>query len=271
MNMPNLQKQRIIEYIKQGKRFDGRKFDEYRDINVEMGISKNAESSCSVKIGNTEVYAGIKMGLAEPYPDSPDQGTLMVSAELSPFASDEYELGPPKIGAIELARVVDRGLRESGVIDFKKLCIKEGEKVWQVFVDIQAINEDGNLMDVASLAALIALCNAKLPVYDEKEGKIEHKLSKESLPINKDAIAFNMTLHKIGGEIVVDPSREEEEVSDYRISIAISENKGKPLITAMQKGKESAVSLEEIEKVLKIVEDKWKEIFPKIKEYAIGK
>jgi len=58
-----LQKKRIIEYLKEGKRFDGRALDEFREIKVEMDISKNAESSCSLKLGKTEVYVGVKMAL----------------------------------------------------------------------------------------------------------------------------------------------------------------------------------------------------------------
>jgi len=269
--VPNLQRERIIEYLKSQKRFDGRGLKDYRDLKVEMGISKNAESSCSVKLGKTEVYAGVKLGFAEPYPDSQDEGTFMVSAELSPMASEGFDMGPPKIDAIELGRVIDRGIRESGLVDMKKLCIKEGEKVWQVFVDVVAINDDGNLLDVAALACIIALGNAKLPIYNEKENKIEHELSKDSLPLNKDALAFSMTFHKIGSEFVVDPTTEEELVSDYRLTIAIADNDGKPRITAMQKGKEGAISQEDMEKILKLAEDKWTEMFPKISKLVWGK
>lgn len=271
MKIPNLQKNRIIEYLKQGKRFDGRGLTEHREIVVETGISKNAEGSCSVKFGKTEVYCGVKLGIAEPYPDSQDQGTLMTTVELSPLASNDFELGPPRVNAIEMARIIDRGVRESGFIDFKKLCIKEGEKVWQVFIDIYPINDDGNLLDVAALAALIALGMAKMPVYNEKEEKIEHELSKNSLPLNKEAMAFNMTLHKINDEIIADASREEEEISDFRVSIAVADNKGEARITAIQKGKEDAIAEEEMEKILKIVEDKFKEMMPKINKFVWGK
>ena len=269
--MPTIQKQRIIEYLKEGKRFDGRQPEEFRDITVEMGLSKNAESSCSVKFGKTEVYVGVKLEVTEPYPDSPNKGNFMCSAELSPLASESFELGPPGINAIELGRVLDRGIRESGFIDFEKLCIKEGEKVWQVFLDIIAINDDGNLMDVAGLAGLIALAHAKLPVYNEETGKPEHELSDIDLPLNKEAMAFNMTIHSINGVLIVDPSVDEEELSDFRISMAIADNNGEPRITAMQKGKETAITEGEMEKILKLVEDKHKEMFPKISKLVWGK
>jgi len=270
--VPNLQKEKIIEYLKEGKRLDGRKPEEYRDIEVELGISKNAESSVRVRIGKTEVLAGVKMGIAVPYPDSPDQGTFMTTAELHPMASEDFERGRPGINAVELARVIDRGIRESGFIDFSKLCITEGEKVWQVFLDIFAINDDGNLLDVAGLAGLIAVGNAKLPVYNKEEDKIEHELSNEPLPLKKEALSFNMTIHKIGNSIIADVGKEEEAISDYRLSIAMGEDdKGKPRITAMQKGKDGSISDKDMENILNLAEDKWKELFPKIKEYVFGK
>ncbi|MGC9309748.1 MAG: exosome complex protein Rrp42, partial [Candidatus Nanoarchaeia archaeon] len=201
---------------------------------------------------------------------SPDEGTFMATAELGPLASEEFDLGPPKINAIELARVIDRGIRESGLVDMKKLCIKPGEKVWQVFVDIYAINDDGNLLDAAALAALIALGNARLPVYNEETGEIEHELTDKPLPLNKEALSFNMTFHKIGDAIVVDPSYEEEEVSEYRVSLAIGGDK-EPMITSIQKGKEGAIEQEDMDKIIDLGVEKWKEMFPKIKEYVWGK
>ena len=268
--IPNLQREKIVEYLSEGKRLDGRTSGEYRSIEVEEGISKNAESAVRVRVGKTEVLAGVKMAVVTPYPDSPSDGTFMTTAELHPMASHNFDIGKPGINAIELARVIDRGIRESGFIDFGKLCIVEGEKVWQVFVDIIALNDDGNLLDVAGLAALIALGRAKMPIYNSEEDKIEHEFSDEKLPLNKDAMSFNMTLHKIGSEIVADVSLEEEEISDYRLSIAVADNNGEARITAMQKGKAGAITADEMEKILNLVEDKWKELFPKVKEYVFG-
>ena len=266
--IPNLQKEKIKEYLAEDKRFDGRSSKDYREIVVEKGISPSAASSVRVKFGKTEVYAGVQMAITTPYPDSPDAGTFMTSAELHPMASQQFDVGRPGITAIELARVVDRGIRESGFIDFKKLCISEGEKVWQVFVDIVAINDDGNLLDVAGLAALIALGNAKMPIYDKEKCVVEHGFTKDSIPLCKEAISFNMTFHKISDKIVVDVNKEEEAISDFRLSIAVGYNEGEPRITAIQKGKAGAISAEDMQDILKLVEDKWLELFPKVKKYV---
>ena len=55
----NLEKQNhILHYLKNDTRFDGRKKDEYREIEVETGFIKTAEGSARVKIGNTEFESG---------------------------------------------------------------------------------------------------------------------------------------------------------------------------------------------------------------------
>jgi exosome complex component RRP42 len=265
----NIQRQRILEYLSEGKRFDGRGLLDLRNPEVEVGISMNAEGSCSVKMGKTQVYAGVKMSVAEPYPDNPDEGSLSTTLELAPMADEDFDLGPPKIGAIEMARVVDRGIRESGFIDFKKLCIKEGEKSWQVCLDLYAINNDGNLFDAASLAALIALTSAKLPIFNEEKGKPEHEFSDKGLPLNLEALSFCLTFHKIGKNFVLDPTREEEEIADYRLSVSIGDNNGEPRITALQKGEKGAIGMEDLKKIIELVEQKHKELYPKLRKLVI--
>lgn len=264
--MPTLQKEKIISLMNAGKRFDGRVPLDYREITIEKGVSNNAESCVSVKFGNTHVFCGVKLGVVEPYSDSPDEGTFMTSVELHPMASEGFDVGKPGIDSIELARVIDRGIRESGFIDFKGLCIESGKKVWQVFVDIVTVNDDGNLFDVAGFAALVALASAKLPVYNAEEGRIEHQLSDKPLPLNREAMSFNMTFYKIGDAIVLDPNEEEEAVADYRYCVAFGDFEGKPRVTALQKGRAGLISQDDLSIIFDYVEKEFSSFFPKIKK-----
>ena len=84
MEIADLTKKRIIEYLDEKKRFDKRKLLEYRNIKIRFGISKQAEGSASVRIGKTEVVAGVKLDIAEPYTDSPDKGSMIVTTGLLP-------------------------------------------------------------------------------------------------------------------------------------------------------------------------------------------
>lgn len=275
MEVSNLTKKRIKDYLEAGKRFDGRALLEHREINIETGVSNNAEGSARVNIGNTEVVAGIKLDVGEPYPDSEEKGTMMTTIELLPLSSEEFDYGPPKIDAIEIARIVDRGIRESEMIDFGKLCIKAGEKVWNVYIDIYSINNDGNLLDASCLAAISALLDAKMPKYDDKQEKVCYgELTAKKLPLTKN-IPLTFTFHKIGKSIILDPDKEEEEASEARLSIALSSDKKEVMINAMQKGNETELGEEEILKIIDLAEEKYKsmekEIMDKIEKNLKGK
>lgn len=245
----------IINLLNAGTRLDGRKLTDYREpITVEYGIIKTAEGSARVKIGETEVIVGVKLEVGEPYPDTPNEGTIIVGAELLPMSNPDFELGPPGIQAIELARVVDRGIRESKALDFKKLCIEEGAKIWMVIIDICPLNDAGNLFDASSLAALAALKDTKYPSFDGEKVDYKNKTNKK-LQLEKMPIA--VTIIKIGDKFIVDPDTEEENAIDSRLTVSSMED---GTLCAMQKGGDFPLAVEDISKMIDIGIEKGKEL-----------
>lgn len=248
-------KKHVVMLLELDKRLDGRKPLDYRKpIKVEYGFTKTAEGSAKVSIGDTEVIAGIKMEVGEPYPDKPDAGTIIVGAELLPLSNPNFESGPPGIQAIEIARIVDRGIRESKTIDFEKLCIKKGEKAWLVLIDIITLNDSGNLFDASALAAYAALQNTVFPKFDGEKidysERTTEKLELENIPLS-------VTVCKIGSKFMVDPTTEEEKVIDARLTVATIED---GTLCALQKGGESPLTSEEITKMVEIGIEKGKEL-----------
>ena len=222
----------IRDLISKGERIDGRALDEYRKIEIEANVvPAKAEGSALVRIGDTSVVAGVKVLVGEPYPDSPDKGVTMVTAEMSPIASPLFELGPPKEDAIELARIVDRGVRESETIDAKELCIEVGKKVYMVFADVYPLEYDGNLIDASSIAVNAALLTAKYPEMKMEDGKAVPTGEILKLPIKNMAIEH--TVSKIGDKLIIDPTLREEFVQDCRLTMAVDQ---KDNFTALQKG-----------------------------------
>ena len=124
--VPNLLRQEVARLAEQDARIDGRDRFEGRDFTLETDCLYNAEGSAKVTMGKTVVYAGVKFEIRTPWPDRPAEGSLMCGAELRPVAHRKYEPGPPSPQSIELGRVVDRGIRESGCIDMNSLCIIPG-------------------------------------------------------------------------------------------------------------------------------------------------
>jgi exosome complex component RRP42 len=254
--MSNEQKNYVLKSLKDGIRADGRQLLEYRKIEVESHISANAEGSARVKIGDTEVLVGVKLGVEKPYPDTPEEGGLMAGVELLPLSSPDFESGPPPVEAVEYSRLVDRAIREGHAFDNKKLCIKKGEKAWFVSIDVCPINAAGNLFDSTSLGALLALKNAKFPGYDEETGAIDYK-HPSTKPLPMHAAPINVTVFKIGDFFIIDPTDEEEKLSDARLTVAVLEDNK---ICAMQKGGETSLMDEDIIKMIDIAVEKSKDL-----------
>jgi exosome complex component RRP42 len=254
-----VRQKQIAQLISKGKRLDDRGLTDYREIKVEQGIIERAEGSARVLLGKTEVMVGTKIETGQPFPDTPNEGVLTVNAELVPLASPTFEPGPPDENSIELARIVDRGIRESKAIDLEKLCIEPGKKVFVVFVDVYVLNHDGNLIDASALAALAALLNTKMPNYEIEEGEVKIKPGYTQLPIRRHPITA--TFAKINDRLVVDPWLEEEQIMDARLSIAIDDEGN---ICAIQKGGSGYFSPKQVMEATKIAKEKIEEIRKKM-------
>ena len=256
--MSDNDKEHLLKFLNKKIRFDGRKFDQFRDVNIEYDISANAEGSAKIQIGETVVVAGVKMLVGAPFPDRPDEGAIMVNAELLPLSSPDFESGPPSIDAIELARVVDRGIRESKAVDLKKLCIKKGETCWIVSIDICTLNVAGNLFDASTLAAMAALTKAKFPKYED--GTVDYKEHTDK-GLDLEKVPIGVTVLKIGDALLVDPLNEEEIHLDARLTIPSTKD---GTICALQKGGSETLSLDDIKSMVELALKKSSELRKKL-------
>lgn len=229
----------IVRKLKDGVRVDGRKPDEFRNVVIQTGFIPRASGSAMVTLGRTKIVAGVKIESGEPFPDTPNQGVLTTNVEMLPMAFPTFEAGPPSEASIEIARVVDRGIRESKMIDIQKLVVEPGKKVWIVFIDIDVIDYDGNLIDACSLGAVSALLTAVVP---------GSTIGEKDFPLPVTCKPVSVTMVKIGDVLVADPDLEEEQISSARVTVTMSEDGH---IRAMQKGDSGSFSLEEIRKAIK--------------------
>ena len=246
-----VKQKRISDHLVEDKRLDGRGLLDYRDIKVDIGVIDKAEGSSLVSLGKTKVLVGVKIDTGIPYSDTPNSGVLTVNVELVPLASPSFEPGPPNEQSIELARVVDRGLRESKALDLEKLCIIPRKKVLIVFVDVYVLDHDGNLFDASALASIAALSSTKMKKLKVNEEEIEFLEETQPLPITNQPI--EVTLGKIDNKILVDPSLDEEHALECQITMAIGKE-GE--LCAIQKRGSSTFRKEEIFNAFDIARDK---------------
>ena len=240
-SVSNLMRGHMESLAKEGKRADGRGINEFRKVTIETGMLNTAEGSAMVELGNTKVLCGIKMLIGTPYGDSPGSGTMMTSTELAPLADQSFDPGPPREQSIELSRVVDRGIRESRMIDFEGLCIERGEKVWTVFIDLHILDNGGNLFDCCTLAAAAALSNAKIP-------NVQHGVADKDVDLPVTCWPISCTFGKLGDSVILDPTSDEEGVMSARFTVAHDENGN---LRAAQKGMNGAFTDAEIREAVK--------------------
>lgn len=250
----------IISNLKKEERIDDRELWEYRQFQLNSDIISSAEGSADVSLGDTRIITGLKYEVGEPFPDLPNEGVCTVMAELLPLASPLFERGPPDEQSIELARVVDRGIRHADCVQTKKLCIKENKAVYILFVDMYVINYAGNLIDAGGVSALATLISSHIPEgkWNEEKGETEWTgkyLTGETI-VNE--LPLVLTYGKIDDIIFLDPSLPEELVCDGKVSISVTEDK----ITSIQKSGATTFSIDEI----KILGNKSLEIGQKLRK-----
>ena len=249
-----IRKAQMVRLLAEGKRMDERAFDQPRKLTIETGLIQKANGSAKVTLGNTQVIAGVKIATGTPFPDTPDKGLLVVNAEILPLSSPYAEAGPPSEDAIELARVVDRGIRESEMVDLTKLCLIPGKSVVTIFVDCNVMNVDGNLFDATSYAVVSALRTAKMKKYVVKDEKAE--ATDQMIPVPVERTPVSVTMARIGEKMVVDPNTEEEAFMDMRITITTDDDGN---VCASQKGEASTISpsqvLEAVDMSIKLGKD----------------
>ncbi|XP_055941603.1 exosome complex component RRP45-like [Argiope bruennichi] len=205
----------ITSIILKNKRLDGRHLVDGRTLNIKF---LKEWGGCIVYLGNTVVLSQVTAEVTEPKASSPTEGALQVNFEVSPMSAPDVNLSRSSNEFVELQRSLERCIRDSKCIDLESLCIVAGIKVWTIKVDIRAMNDDGNLLECGSIAAISALSHFKRPDVTVVGTEVTvHSLDDRepvSLNLHHMPIGINMALFCQGTYIVLDPTEAEERISD---------------------------------------------------------
>ncbi|KAJ8551342.1 hypothetical protein K7X08_000712 [Anisodus acutangulus] len=246
-------------------RIDGRRPFDYRRLTIKFG---REDGSSEVQLGQTHVMSFVTSQLVQPYRDRPNEGTLSVFTEFSPMADPSFEVGRPSESAVELGRIIDRGLRESRAVDTESLCVVAGKWVWSIRIDLHILDNGGNLVDAANIAAVAALLTFRRPECtlggDDGQEVILHPPEvREPLPLTIHHLPIAVTFAFIGDEnMVIDPTHHEEAVMGGRMSVTLNAN-GE--VCAVQKAGGQGVMQSVVMQCLRIASVKAGDITSKIK------
>ncbi|KAG2671130.1 hypothetical protein I3760_14G119200 [Carya illinoinensis] len=247
-------------------RIDGRRPFDYRSLSIKFG---REDGSAEVQLGQTHVMGFVAAQLVQPYKDRPNEGTLSIFTEFSPMADPSFEPGRPGEAAVELGRVIDRGLRESRAVDTESLCVLSGKLVWAVRVDLHILDNGGNLVDAANIAALAALMTFRRPECslggeDGQEVVVHPAEVREPLPLIVHHLPIAVTFAFFSNEssVVIDPTHYEEAVMGGRMTATLNANND---VCAIQKAGGEGVLQSVIMQCLRIAGQKAYDITTKIK------
>ncbi|KAJ8751121.1 hypothetical protein K2173_016302 [Erythroxylum novogranatense] len=249
-------------------RVDGRNPLEFRKITIKFG---REYGTSEVQLGQTHVMGFVTGQLVEPYRDRPNEGSLSIFTEFSPMADPSFEAGRPGESAVELGRIIDRGLRESRAVDMESLCVLAGKLVWAIRIDLHILDNGGNLVDAANIAALAALLTFRRPecTLGEENGQVtvHPPETVEPLPLIVHHLPIAVTFAFFGTQhvMVVDPTHNEEAVMRGRMTVTVNVNGD---ICSIQKAGGVGIMQSDIMRCLRLAVRNAESITKKIKDAA---
>ncbi|CCM05533.1 uncharacterized protein FIBRA_07759 [Fibroporia radiculosa] len=216
----------LERFLAENVRPDGRGFEEWRDVSVNVGSISTADGSALVRLGDTTIVCGVKAEIAEPELDSPGDGFLVPNLDLPAICSPKFKPGPPTEEAQVLSDRLNEALIASGILPTSSLCIARGKAVWVLYVDATCINYDGNAFDATLLAMVAALKNTQLPeaTYDEETGRTTcSRKVKQPLQLGRSPTSMSFGIFD-STHVLADPTSFEEPLLDTTLSVVVDEN-----------------------------------------------
>ena len=177
------------------KRFDGRKFDETRPIEMKVGVIKNAKGSAMFRIGDTIAIAGV-VGPKELHPRflrNSEKGVLRVFYDMMSFSvSDRARPGPDRRDT-ELSKVIRDSLEPSLLLeDFSEMGI---------YLYVYILQANAGTRCAAVCASSLALAHAGIPMK---------------------GLVSSVAAGKVSDKIALDLSKEEEDHEDGATDLAFA-------------------------------------------------
>ena len=210
--------------IVKGKRIDGRKPDEIRKIEIEVGVIPNANGSARVAFGDTVALAAV-YGPRPLYPkflQKYDTATLKCRYKMAPFSVDERINPAPSRREVEISKVTRLALEPALFLE------DYPETTVDVFIEI--IQADGSTRVTGINAASLALADAGIPMKD---------------------LVVALSGGKIDNTIILDLCGKEDNFSDADIPIAFMPRKKKITLLQMDGRLESEETKTIVKNVLK--------------------
>ncbi|KAL8293246.1 hypothetical protein RQP46_000940 [Phenoliferia psychrophenolica] len=240
----------VLKALRSGIRTDGRTAYDSRPAKLSFG---DELGWVECRLGETRVVVQVSAEIVKPLVDRPYEGFLVISTEISPMASSSYEAGRASDEEVVLARLLEKALRKSEAVDREALCIVAGQKVWSIRVDVHFLDDEGNMLDCASVAAITALRHFRRPdVTVIGEEVTVHSMSERvPVPLAIHHSPFCQTFAFFGDEslCVLDPTHLESLLASGTLTVTLNSQQE---ICVLSKAGGSPLPADDIMKVVQI-------------------
>ncbi len=184
-----------IDYVKNGKRVDGRKVEELRPLTIEVGVIDNADGSAYLEWGQNKVIVAVygPRELLPKHKQDPRKAIVNFQYRMATFSVPDRKNPRPARREIEISKVCSEALQRAVFAE------RFPNTVIDVFVQILDSNAGSRAAGLS--AASVALADAGIPMRD---------------------LVASTGVGKAGGEIILDLNKFEEDAPDaVDIPIAI--------------------------------------------------
>jgi exosome complex component RRP41 len=187
-----------IKLIVDGKRLDGREFDELRPIKMEIGVLKRADGSAYVEWGDNKIIAAC-YGPREVHPrhvEEADRAVVRVRYNMAPFSVPDRKRPGPDRRSIEISKVTKEALEPMVLTHlFPRTAI-------DIFIEVLQANAGTRCAGIT--AATLAMADAGIPMRD---------------------LVASCAAGKIEGHVTVDQMGIEDNYGDADLPLAIAPTK----------------------------------------------
>ena len=214
-------KEEGVELIKEGKRLDGRGFEELRHIKIEVGVLKRADGSCYFELGDNKVIAAV-YGPREMHPRHAQDAKMAVVKfryNMAPFSTDDRKRPGPDRRSIEISKVSREAL--------DPVIMREYYPKMAIEVYAELLQSDAGTRTAGINAASVALADAGIPMKD---------------------LVSSVAVGKIDGEMVLDLNALEDNQGEADMPVAMIARTN--TITALQM--DGRLTKEEFERGLEL-------------------
>lgn len=192
-----------------GKRADGRKLSEVRDVKIETDAIRTADSSSLVKIGHTSLVCGCTTQVSLLTTDD-EFDPIKIKVQLPPICLHPTGFKTQHTEPLT-TKILKDILNDSDCLNTQDFIISD-DSYWSVDLEVICLNYDGCLIDAALISILSALKTLKLSTKTNESP--DRNITLHSFPLST-------TFASINDHIVCDPTLDEEAVSQSTFSITI--------------------------------------------------